>query len=133
MREHNRLVDELAKINPHWNDEQLYHNGRKILSAIMQQITYGEFIPRIIGRDYTNRFGLTLLPNGYFDGYDQQCSGTIFNEFAAAVFRLGHSLLKPAFERLDKNYRPVNEPLKLRTAFFNSDMLYSRMNYLHFL
>lgn len=127
MREHNRLVDGLAKINPHWSDEQLYHNARKILSSILQQISFGEFIPRIIGRDYTNRFGLTLLPNGYYDGYDSQCSGTIFNEFAAAVFRFGHSLLKPSFERLDKNYRPVNEPLQLRTAFFNSDMLYSRM------
>ena len=126
MREHNRLVDGLAKVNPHWNDEQLYHNARRILSAIMQQITYGEFLPRIIGRDNMNRFDLTLLPNGYHTGYDPQCSSTIFNEFAAAVFRFGHSLLKPHFERLDHNYRPIDEPLTLRSAFFNSDMLYKR-------
>ena len=127
MREHNRLVEGLAKINPHWNDEQLYHNGRRIVSAIIQQITFGEFLPRIIGKDYLNRFGLTLQPNGYYKGYDSQCSSTIFNEFAAAVFRFGHSLLKPRFERLDRNYRAVEEPLALRNSFFNSDMLYSRL------
>ena len=127
MRQHNNIVEGLFKINPHWSDEQLYHNGRRILTAVMQQITYNEFLPRIIGRDYFNRFGLTLEPNGYYNGYDSECSATIFNEFAAAVFRFGHSLLKPRFERLDRNYRPVDEPLTLRSAFFNSDMLYSRL------
>ena len=127
MRQHNKLVEGLSKINPHWSDEQLYHSGRRILSAIMQHITYGEFLPRIIGKDFLNRFDLTLLSNGYYSGYDSQCSSTIFNEFASAVFRFGHSLLKPRFERLDKNYRPTEEPLTLRSAFFNSDMLYSRL------
>ncbi|XP_054167499.1 peroxidasin homolog pxn-1-like [Oppia nitens] len=126
MRQHNRLVDGLAKVNPHWNDEQLYHNGRRILGSISQQISYGEFLPRIIGRDNMQRFGLSLQTNGYYRGYDPQCSATIFNEFAAAVFRFGHSLLKPHFERLDRNYRSSDEPLTLRTAFFNSDMLYTR-------
>ena len=127
MREHNRLAESLSKINPHWNDEQLYQNARRILSAIIQQITYNEFLPRVIGKDFINRFGLTLLQNGYYDGYDSQCSGTIFNEIAGAVFRFGHSLLKPGFERLDRHFRAADEPIQLRTAFFNPDILYTRL------
>ena len=125
MREHNRLAEELGKVNPHWNDEQLYQNGRKIVSAYMQQITFGEFLPRVLGKEYMTKYGLNLLSNGYYNEYDEDCSGTIFNEFAAAVFRFGHSLLKPSFDRLDKNYKPIQEPFQLRKGFFNSDMLYS--------
>ncbi|KAI1303198.1 Peroxidasin -like protein [Halotydeus destructor] len=125
LREHNRIVEQLKNVNPHWSDEQLYQNGRKIVGAIAQRITYNEFLPRVLGWDYLMKFKLNLLTSGYYDGYDSKCSGTIYNEFAAAVFRFGHSLIKPAFERLGRSFRAVEEPLRLRKAFFNSDMLYS--------
>lgn len=127
MREHNRIVEGLRVVNPHWTDEQLYQNGRKIVSAIAQRISYTEFLPRVLGWDYLNRFKINLLTSGYYQGYDPKCSGTIFNEFAAAVFRFGHSLIKPAFERLGRSFRKADEPLKLRKSFFNSDMLYGGM------
>ncbi len=38
--------------------------------------------------------------DGYYDGYDDKCNPTIMNEFAAAAFRFGHSLLKPAFAQV---------------------------------
>lgn len=126
FREHNRLVEGLAKVNPSWDDETLYQAGRKILGAVSQQITYGEWLPRVLGRDYMARFDLNLLPNGYYTKYDADCSATLFNEFSAAVLRFGHSLLRPSFQRLDRNYRQVQEPFQLRKGFFNSDMLYAR-------
>lgn len=125
MREHNRIVDQLQKVNPHWSDELLYQHGRRIVSALAQQITYGDFLPRILGMEYMMKYDLELLKSGYYDRYDPLCSGTTFNEFAGAVFRFGHSLLKPAFLRLNRNYRKAEEPLQLRHAFFNSDMLYA--------
>ena len=128
MREHNRIAEQLSKINIHWNDEQLYQNTRKIVSALIQQITFGEFIPRLIGMDYMDRFELGLLSSGYYQQYDPKCSATMKNEIAAAVYRLGHTLLKPSFERLDVNYKTSKKPLMLREAFFNSDMLYQRNN-----
>lgn len=128
MREHNRIVSNLRRINPHWTDETLYQNGRKIVSAIAQRVTYTEFLPRVLGLDHLKKFGLDMLPSGYYDKYDATCSATIFNEFAAAVFRFGHSLIKPAFERLGRSFRTADEPLRLRKAFFNSDMLYSGNN-----
>ncbi|KPM04939.1 heme peroxidase-like protein 1 [Sarcoptes scabiei] len=124
LREHNRIAEKLLQINLHWNDEKIYQTTRKIISAFIQQITYGEFLPRLIGKDYMTRFGLSLMPNGYSNGYDNQCDATIMNEFSAAIFRLGHTLLKPSFERLDRNYQTIKASIKLREAFFNSDMIY---------
>lgn len=51
LREHNRLVTELAEINPHWNDDRLFFEARKIVAASMQKITYGEWLPTILGRE----------------------------------------------------------------------------------
>ena len=49
LREHNRLVEELAALNPHWSDQRLFHEGRKIIGAQMQHLTFSEFLPIVLG------------------------------------------------------------------------------------
>jgi hypothetical protein len=34
MREHNRLVRKLAELNPHWNDERLFHGKENSANLI---------------------------------------------------------------------------------------------------
>ncbi|XP_028142829.2 uncharacterized protein LOC114336668 [Diabrotica virgifera virgifera] len=123
MREHNRISDFIRKINPHWDEEKIFENVRKIVIALFQQITYNEFLPRILGWNAMNVYDLKLSPNGYFKSYNPTCNPTIVNEFAAAAFRIGHSLLRPHIPRVSPTYEVVNPPILLRDGFFKMDMM----------
>jgi hypothetical protein len=87
LREHNRIVGKLQEINTHWDDERLFQEGRRIMGAMNQHITYNEFLPRIIGLNAMNRYGLRVRTEGYSNEYDRTCNPAIFNEFATAAFR----------------------------------------------
>ncbi|XP_037959455.1 myeloperoxidase-like [Teleopsis dalmanni] len=123
LREHNRIVEGLRGVNPHWNGEQLYHHTRRIVTAQVQHITFNEFLPRILSWNAVNLYGLKLLPQGYYKDYNPSCSPIVFNEFAAAAFRIGHSLLRPHIPRLSTQHQPVDPPLLLRDGFFKMDVL----------
>ncbi|XP_073972965.1 salivary peroxidase/catechol oxidase-like isoform X2 [Rhodnius prolixus] len=104
-REHNRLARELSKINPHWDDETLYQEARRIIIAQIQHITFNEFLPIILGKEVMEKFGLILEKQGYWDGYDPSINPNIIDAFSAAAFRFGHSLLPTAVERWSKAHK----------------------------
>ena len=110
FREHNRVVDVLAELNPHWNGEKLYHEARRIVIAEWQNVIYSEYLPKILGPDYL----------GEYTGYRPTTDVTIANGFATAAFRFGHSQIMPLFPRLDSSYDslPIGA-LRLQDAFFS--------------
>ena len=89
-REHNRIAAQLRTINNHWDQEKVFQETRRIVVALIQHITYSEFLPRVLGPDMMAEFSLSLLPGGHTSPshYDQHCEAVILNEFAGAAFRL---------------------------------------------
>ncbi|CAH1398172.1 unnamed protein product [Nezara viridula] len=123
LREHNRIAHELSKINPHWSDETLYQETRKILAAVYQHLTFSEFLPRILGREAIKKYNLDLLLDGYFKGYDPTCDATVVNEFSSGAFRFGHSLLRPARDHGVSGYNDYREACGLKRANSFDDFL----------
>ncbi|OXU24635.1 hypothetical protein TSAR_006149 [Trichomalopsis sarcophagae] len=104
-REHNRVAKGLAQVNPHWDDETLFQEARRIVIAEIQHITYNEFLPILLGKDVMQKFGLLLEKDGYWDGFDPNVNPGVIDAFAAAAFRFGHSLLPTAVERWSKAHK----------------------------
>lgn len=50
LRLHNRLASELSRLNPHWGDETLYQEARKVVVAAVQRISYTEYLPIIVSK-----------------------------------------------------------------------------------
>jgi len=124
MREHNRIASELGSMNPHWGDERLYQETRRIMGGMYQHVIFTEWLPRVLGWEGVRSHGLTVQHEGYYEGHESSCDGTIVNEFSAAAFRFGHSLLQPLFRRVDAAYRQLEPPVMLRNHFFKPSILY---------
>uniref|UniRef100_A0AC35TFV4 CHK domain-containing protein n=1 Tax=Rhabditophanes sp. KR3021 TaxID=114890 RepID=A0AC35TFV4_9BILA len=119
QREHNRIVRTLAEINPTWNDEKLFQEGRKILGAVYQHITYSEYVPLLA------KYNLNVLNNGYFKGYDNECEASVSHPFATAAFRYGHTLVRSRFKRLNAYYQNHSEDFELKDNFDNAEPVHN--------
>ncbi|XP_070556084.1 peroxidasin-like [Ptychodera flava] len=112
LREHNRISGMLSLINPHWDDETLYQEARKIMGAQLQHIVYDHYLPKVLGPE-----GMDQL--GTYQEYNPSADASIANVFATATFRFGHGTVRPIIPRLDENLNPIPEGnLQLHLAFF---------------
>jgi hypothetical protein len=59
-----------------------------------------------------------------YKGYDPKCNPGALNEFGAAAFRFGHSLIRPTMHRMDQFYNVKEPAIQLRESFNNPDKLY---------
>ncbi|XP_063825224.1 peroxidase [Ostrinia nubilalis] len=123
-RQHNRLAAILKKLNPHWDDERLYQEARRVVGAQMQHITYSEFLPSILGKDVMWALNLTLLEEGFSEAYDPSVEPTVANHFSAAAFRFAHTLLPGLIHNVDASTGTINY-VQLHEMLFNPYALYS--------
>lgn len=114
VREHNRLARRLARDEPGLSGEQIYQRARRTVGALMQVITYHEFLPALLGPG-------ALRP---YPGYRPEVDASIANLFSTAVYRFGHSTLSPTILRVDGHGHTIAEGnLDLRDAFFSPQRL----------
>ena len=116
MREHNRIATQLRRINPTWRGERIFQETRRIVNAEWQNIIFSEWLPILLGPSYVEEFGLTPRKSGYSSDYNPKSDPSISNEFAAAAFRFGHTLLTPNIPGRDGSGRNTTF-LELRKAF----------------
>ncbi|KAK6621977.1 hypothetical protein RUM44_001784 [Polyplax serrata] len=123
MREHNRIAAELQKMHPNWSDEALFQEARRIVIAEMQHITYNEFLPILLGREYMEKFELTPKEEGQPTLYNEGINPSITNVFATAAFRFGHSLVGGIMQGLNR-FGSIQENLVLHQNHFSPFALY---------
>jgi Animal haem peroxidase len=91
VREHNFQVDRLMQEHPDWTGDQLYQMARAIVGAEIANITYTEFLPKLIGKG-------AISP---YHGYNPAADPRITQEFATAAFRVGHSIVSGEETKID--------------------------------
>jgi peroxidase len=113
VREHNRRAGQIAAGNPKLTDEQVFQAARRLVTAEIQQITYEEFLPALLGRDAVRPYA----------GYKPAVNPGISNEFSTAAFRLGHSMLANDVEFLANDGTAVRDEIPLAQAFFSPSLV----------
>ncbi|KJH50314.1 immunoglobulin I-set domain protein [Dictyocaulus viviparus] len=120
LREHNRIAAKLLEMNANWDGETIYQEARKLVGAIIQHITYNEWLPMILGKI---GYGEMI---GDYGGYNPHTNPSISNAFATAAFRFGHTLINPTLFRLDNNFQMAKDGhIPLHKAFFSPERLLS--------
>ena len=92
------------------DDNQIYNHARRILTAEMQNLVFGEFAQLLLGPDIAPKFE---------DGFTEYRAGddpSILIEVSAAVFRFGHSTVNGFFEQRDPLNGSLIDGYLLRTS-----------------
>jgi len=124
FRNHNRLAKGLRRVNPHWTDETLYQEARRINIAIYQNIIYKEWLPLIVGDVLVKEFKLAITQRQYFFGYNESVNPSLAAEFAGAAYRFGHSLITGFYSKCDEDLN-IFRNLSLSTLMFRPREAYT--------
>ena len=104
----------MREANPRMSGHEIYQSARAIVAAELQAITYREFLPVLLGDRAVRPYA------GYSPGVDPG----IANGFAAAAYRLGHSMLPSELLCLDGNLATLSSGnLSLADAFFDPSLM----------
>ncbi len=115
VREHNRFCDDLIATNgysPIVDDQLIYLEARKKVIALLQHITFNEFLPAI---------DVHLAP---YAGYNNSIQPDIINGFSTAAYRLGHTMVPSELLLVDNNGNNVGTgSVSLIAAFFDPTII----------
>ncbi|XP_055956011.1 chorion peroxidase [Patella vulgata] len=92
LRFHNQIASRIADTR-HWSDEEIFQETRKIVAAVLQHITYSEYLPEVLGPEGARQYQLDDVDYHH----DPFLNPGIYNSFAAAAYRFGHSTIVNSF------------------------------------
>ncbi|XP_066582372.1 peroxidasin-like [Prorops nasuta] len=124
MREHNRVASQLEQLNPHWDDETLYQEARRIVIAEMQHITFNEYLPVTLGEAALDKYNLRPTTLGYFTGYDSRVDATISNAAASAGLFFVAALTPKTLDLVDSRSSHKSGERSLLSAFYAPQEFY---------
>nr|XP_060622998.1 myeloperoxidase-like [Anolis sagrei ordinatus] len=109
VREHNRLATELKRLNPQKGGDYIYEEARKIVGAMIQKITFSEFIPLLLGN---------AAPFSWhrYRGYNESVDPRVASVFTNA-YRFGHAIVRDVVFRLNSRFQ-VQSQTPLHQEFF---------------
>lgn len=113
-RQHNRLAIRLAKVSPTWDDDILYSEARRLVTAQIQHVTYREFLPAVLGENLAENLQLTPLSAGRFLDYDIDVYPGALEAAASAAMSFSLAMLPADFQV------PNEEHLSLLRARYDS-------------
>uniref|UniRef100_A0A2H8TZW2 Peroxidase n=1 Tax=Melanaphis sacchari TaxID=742174 RepID=A0A2H8TZW2_9HEMI len=102
LRFHNYVAFKLKAENSLWSDEKLYQESRRFIGAIIQHITYTQFLPIILGENYTK--DEVLNEN---NTYDSTVNPSTSQEFSTGAFRVLHNIVPAQHRFIDLNSTTV--------------------------
>lgn len=118
------MAKDLSNLNPHWDDERLYQEARRINIAQMQHIAYHEFLPVVLGEAAIDEYDLRLLQRGYFQGYDSRVDSTLSNAAASVGLFFVAALTPKTLDLVDAQSERKSGERSLLSAFYAPQELY---------
>ena len=115
-REHNFQAERIEALRPEWSDEQVFQAAKTIQTAEYQRVVFTEFAEAMSGP--------IPGPSHGFSGYSPEVNPGISEEFAGAMYRVGHSMINETIPFTDAAGRTQDVPLFsafLNPAMFNGE------------
>ncbi|XP_052064578.1 peroxidase-like protein [Mytilus californianus] len=128
LREHNRIATELKSRHKGWNNDKILNEARKISTGVYQHIVYNEFLPALLGFDWSIAVGLMSQPQGHTNRYSSFLDGSTRNAFGAAAYRMGHSLVGNSVGASNSLFNEIRSK-ELRETFFNTETIRDSAQY----
>lgn len=98
VRQHNRLATKLARLNSLWDDETLFQETRRLVTAQIQHVTFREFLPAVLGENLAENLQLTPMTAGHYLGYDIDAYPGTLEAAASAALSFSLAMLPSKFE-----------------------------------
>ncbi|XP_055325439.1 peroxidase-like [Sitodiplosis mosellana] len=124
-RFHNLIATNLGAVNPHWSNDDIFFETRRIVIAYYQHIIYYDWLPLVLGDRLCHSYKLTC--RGKCDKYDPDIKATTTIEYAMNAFRFFHVNI-PSNIHVVNDSGALLEKIPLSNTYLTVDILKEKYN-----